>query len=557
MVKKIEEYASDIEEILSEEFIPQINNNSIFLVWWSDNGWTGKCNAPDTNKSCKNYDFGRNCSKRKRGCSSAYIFKCYGMYIDDEKLYDAIEPEKYVFFISKNPYDKKYYIIGYYYISEKGEGVPPDCQKSIPSAQWDYYIKGDRNKSKMIYNYSKSDNNVLFDKEFIEKNTQLELEWNKVTLENYSDDGKIGLWFRNNDKAIQDEDAIGILEIIKNKTTMSRKINTNKESGQNMEKKRGVYEILYNELANNKFHSFEELNLRWNNLKFLENSQRKEATIPTRWLFEYILRKCRNPYSARFLETEKAIINLLNINPSLKKQIKDTALNLIGNMVFKRGYTHFKIPDRYGLELTLDMFNEALGENYKPDDIFQAIINKKSTKDYIEKKDFGRIHNLIKTFPEKIEDIHVIIPEKIMDQLEANYQQVISNDITSDSNEDFNIDSQISEEDKKALRLPQKRNENVNRYLRNPKLTELKKRKMQYTCQVCGKKIPKTDGSFYIETHHIIPLYDGGLDVSSNLVVVCPNHHVMMQYSLPEENISITSHEIRFSIDGYDVRLKK
>ncbi|MDD5473125.1 MAG: HNH endonuclease signature motif containing protein [Candidatus Methanoperedens sp.] len=325
----------------------------------------------------------------------------------------------------------------------------------------------------------------------------------------------------------------------------------------NFGEKMGVDEILYSELAKDKFHSFEELNSQWNKLKFLEKHYRKEAIIPALWLFESILHKCRTPYSARFLETKRAIINLLNIHPPLKKLIKDDGQNMIGNMVLERGKTKFEILDRYCLDLVLDMFNKALDEKYEADDIFQAILAKKSTDKIIEKKDFKRLHNLLKTFPDKIEFLRVKIPEKTLEELELHYHENISNDIKIDVDENFDIMAQISEEDKKTVSLPQKRNTNVNAYSRNQKLAELIKQWREYKCQVCGKKIPKIDGSFYIETHHIIPLSKGGKDNSSNLVTLCPNHHVMMHFCLPMEKISTTSSEIRFSIDGYDVRIER
>jgi len=191
-----------------------MNNNRIFLVWWSDNGWTGKCHEPDNNKACKNSESGRDCSRRKRGCSSSNIFKCFGMYIDKEGLYNEIEPEKYLFFISKNPNDKKYYLIGYFYISEKGEGVPSECKKIDAGAQWTYYIKGDKLKSRMVYDYSDNENNILFNKDFIKNNINIDLDWEKESLRNMSDDGKIGPWFKNGDKTISDDEARKILELI-------------------------------------------------------------------------------------------------------------------------------------------------------------------------------------------------------------------------------------------------------------------------------------------------------------------------------------------------------
>ena len=66
----------------------------------------------------------------------------------------------------------------------------------------------------MVIDYSNPDKNILFNKEFIKNNTKLDLDWNSKKMENMSDDGKIGPWFKNNDKTISDNDAKKILELI-------------------------------------------------------------------------------------------------------------------------------------------------------------------------------------------------------------------------------------------------------------------------------------------------------------------------------------------------------
>jgi len=48
-------------------------------------------------------------------------------------------------------------------------------------------------------------------------------------------------------------------------------------------------------------------------------------------------------------------------------------------------------------------------------------------------------------------------------------------------------------------------------------------------CQVCGHAIPVADGS-YSEAHHIHPLGEDGPDVAENILVLCPNHHVMFDF---------------------------
>lgn len=49
-------------------------------------------------------------------------------------------------------------------------------------------------------------------------------------------------------------------------------------------------------------------------------------------------------------------------------------------------------------------------------------------------------------------------------------------------------------------------------------------------CQICGSSIKLPDGSYYSEAHHIIPLGrpHNGPDAAENIIVVCPNHHAML-----------------------------
>lgn len=50
-------------------------------------------------------------------------------------------------------------------------------------------------------------------------------------------------------------------------------------------------------------------------------------------------------------------------------------------------------------------------------------------------------------------------------------------------------------------------------------------------CELCGSagfQLP--DGRTFLETHHVIPLAEGGADSASNVVALCPNHHREAHY---------------------------
>lgn len=67
------------------------------------------------------------------------------------------------------------------------------------------------------------------------------------------------------------------------------------------------------------------------------------------------------------------------------------------------------------------------------------------------------------------------------------------------------------------------------RIIRDTKQSQAVKELYDYTCQVCGLQINLPLGSKYAEGAHIRPLGEphNGPDDKSNLLCLCPNHHVM------------------------------
>lgn len=70
------------------------------------------------------------------------------------------------------------------------------------------------------------------------------------------------------------------------------------------------------------------------------------------------------------------------------------------------------------------------------------------------------------------------------------------------------------------------------RILRDTDLARKIKMLHRNTCQLCGMQLMLADGSSYAEAHHIQPLGapHHGPDISENIVVLCPNHHVQLDY---------------------------
>jgi hypothetical protein len=72
----------------------------------------------------------------------------------------------------------------------------------------------------------------------------------------------------------------------------------------------------------------------------------------------------------------------------------------------------------------------------------------------------------------------------------------------------------------------------VYRILRDTALARAIKTLYNHECQPCGETILLPSGERYSEAHHIHPLGTphNGPDVSGNILVLCPKHHVMCDY---------------------------
>ncbi|MGZ4963659.1 MAG: HNH endonuclease [Limisphaerales bacterium] len=73
----------------------------------------------------------------------------------------------------------------------------------------------------------------------------------------------------------------------------------------------------------------------------------------------------------------------------------------------------------------------------------------------------------------------------------------------------------------------------MQRFVRDTTIARKVKNLHKHRCQLCGERITLPDGRLYSEAHHIRPLkkpYDGR-DNPDNILCVCPNHHVQLDYA--------------------------
>lgn len=63
-------------------------------------------------------------------------------------------------------------------------------------------------------------------------------------------------------------------------------------------------------------------------------------------------------------------------------------------------------------------------------------------------------------------------------------------------------------------------------YVRDPRVRSAALLRAGGCCEYCDVPgFARADGAIYLETHHIVPLHEGGPDTVANVICLCPNHH--------------------------------
>ncbi len=84
----------------------------------------------------------------------------------------------------------------------------------------------------------------------------------------------------------------------------------------------------------------------------------------------------------------------------------------------------------------------------------------------------------------------------------------------------------------------------------NATIAKIKKLR-DFKCQICGERIKKKDGSYYIEAAHIEPKHLGGNELPNNIILLCPNHHKEFDYG-NHEKLEHTTDMYRFNLNGVE-----
>ena len=87
--------------------------------------------------------------------------------------------------------------------------------------------------------------------------------------------------------------------------------------------------------------------------------------------------------------------------------------------------------------------------------------------------------------------------------------------------------------------------------IRNAALAKQIKKLYGFRCQLCGESVSLAGGAKYAEVHHLKRLGSphNGPDVIENMLCVCPNHHVQLDYGA----IPLRIADLNIALDHGDV----
>jgi predicted restriction endonuclease len=101
---------------------------------------------------------------------------------------------------------------------------------------------------------------------------------------------------------------------------------------------------------------------------------------------------------------------------------------------------------------------------------------------------------------------------------------------------------------------PQRIDVQITRIIRDTQAARDLKSLYEYRCQICGFRIEPKTNQFYAEVHHVQPLGGGhnGLDIISNMLVLCPNHHAMFDFGavrfISEDTVKIARRDYSITV---------
>jgi putative restriction endonuclease len=180
-----------------------------------------------------------------------------------------------------------------------------------------------------------------------------------------------------------------------------------------------------------------------------------------------------------------------------------------------------------------------VGYSYYENEIAETVIKDELyelSKSGVQKNEFDKLKNIYSFLTGKPFDEDIIQQDELVELLTSNKNHIISDleSLTPSEPETVTIKQKAYKRDNKTIAQI--------KVLRN------------FECQICGTKIRKEKGGFYIEAAHIKPKNKKGRETPENILILCPNHHKEFDYGA-RKILNHNKDSIKFEMNGVPYKL--
>ena len=232
-------------------------------------------------------------------------------------------------------------------------------------------------------------------------------------------------------------------------------------------------------------------------------------------LIEFCFFKAGGPYSRRFEYFSEIIFRIIALYPELQKILNGKAVELISKMVLnEKSSLKFKISDNYELRIVLNMWKKMGLKPISIESVFNTVMQKRSVILDLKEKNIYLLALLKKVFP-YYEKYYLSKQIDLSKGIHEQEKKRFDNLIIEYKNQNLSLNDIIQKENLRDMPTEIKRNNF---------LSYLLKKKHKFRCQICQLTKSKSK-THNFESHHIVPLEQGGTDHSSNMIVLCKKHH--------------------------------
>ncbi len=212
------------------------------------------------------------------------------------------------------------------------------------------------------------------------------------------------------------------------------------------------------------------------------------------------------------IKAEKSLSLLFPVPLDANSYKEDKTKRLTGQI----GYSYYDI---------------SLAEKIVKDELIELV------KSGAQKNEFNKLRNIYTYITGKEFDLDLINADEI------EQQELISFFKESDKAKIIEDLSNLKESETETVYVNQKTYKRDNKTIAQLKIIR------DFKCQICGTKIIKKNGEFYIEAAHIKPKHKKGRETPDNILILCPNHHKEFDYG-NRIIIQHTKEQIEFKLNG-------